>query len=298
MFLVGCGQSEVRFALNREGQPPPKDDKAKQTRAVHDRAIVNVLHTMFGTPDAPAAWGGSGVSGLDERKLRLAAGPADDPQGRGLYRKHCVHCHGVTGDGNGPTAAFLNPYPRDFRRSLFKFKSTYPDGAKPTREDLMRTIREGINGTAMPSFKVLLRGDEIEALAEYVVYLTMRGRTEILLRDPEQNDSGLVMDANFGTVEDLSEEAYQKLIAEAVATGELEMWTQAPQQVFVPPERDEARIAAVDGAKLFAGTRARTATCASSAPNATGSPPSATGSPPTRPSTSGTSPSGTCGSPT
>src|SRR5439155_23515620 len=130
---------------------------------------------------------GAAVSGLDEKKLRLAAGPADDPQGRGLFRKHCVHCHGISGDGNGPTARFLNPFPRDFRRGIFKFKSTAPTEAMPTREDLQRTIREGANGTAMPSFKVLLRGDEIEALAEYVMYLSMRGRVELGLRNPEND---------------------------------------------------------------------------------------------------------------
>lgn len=250
-LLVGCGHSEVNFALNREGQAPTKDQDAKVVREVQDQAIVDVLFTMFGTPDAPNAWGGASVSGLDERKLRLAAGPADDPQGRGLYRKHCVHCHGITGDGNGPTARFLRPYPRDFRFGMFKFKSTYPDGAKPTREDLTRTLREGINGTAMPSFKVLLRGDEIDALAEYVVYLSMRGRTELQLRNPQQNDSGILSDNNVETDEQLSESMYAKLIGGVVAEGELASWGQAQQQVFIPPARDEEKIAKEDGARLF-----------------------------------------------
>lgn len=280
--LAGCGHPDVQFSLNREGQRTLKEvddgirqaveehnekvkkdgegelrdaaeeiQEARDARRLHDQAIVNVLVTMFGTPDAPVAWGGSGVSGLDERKLRLAAGPADDPHGRGLYRKHCVHCHGVTGDGNGPTARFLNPYPRDFRRSLFKFKSTYPEGEKPTREDLMRTIREGINGTAMPSFKVLLRSDEVEALAEYVVYLTMRGETEIRLRNPLDNDNGLVLDANLTRAND--EAALKRLIADTVAMGDMAAWARAPQQVFVPPDREEDKIARVDPAKLFAG---------------------------------------------
>ena len=46
-------------------------------------------------------------------------------QQRGLYRQHCVHCHGITGDGAGPTAQFLMPYPRDFRTGEFKFKRRY-----------------------------------------------------------------------------------------------------------------------------------------------------------------------------
>ena len=44
--------------------------------------------------------------------------------GRNLYMQHCLHCHGVSGDGAGPTAKFLNPRPRDYRQGIFKFKST------------------------------------------------------------------------------------------------------------------------------------------------------------------------------
>ncbi|MBV8313662.1 MAG: cytochrome c, partial [Planctomycetaceae bacterium] len=52
--------------------------------------------------------------------------------GYALYRRHCLHCHGVSGAGDGPTAEFLYPRPRDYRKGLFKFTST-PLGEKPTR---------------------------------------------------------------------------------------------------------------------------------------------------------------------
>src|SRR5262249_47806440 len=52
--------------------------------------------------------------------------------GYSLYRLHCLHCHGVSGAGDGPTASFLYPRPRDYRKGLFKFTST-PTGVKPTR---------------------------------------------------------------------------------------------------------------------------------------------------------------------
>jgi mono/diheme cytochrome c family protein len=70
---------------------------------------------------------------------------------RGLYREHCAHCHGITGDGAGPTAGFLNPYPRDYRKGWFKFKST-PLDVRPTHDDLKKIVLDGIPGTAMPSF--------------------------------------------------------------------------------------------------------------------------------------------------
>ena len=65
--------------------------------------------------------------GLNRAKVQTASGPVwSDQHGRarGIYRQQCGHCHGTTGDGDGPTAALLNPYPRDYRRGLFKFKST------------------------------------------------------------------------------------------------------------------------------------------------------------------------------
>jgi mono/diheme cytochrome c family protein len=96
--------------------------------------------------------------------------------GRRLYMEHCMHCHGVSGDGNGPTAPYLNPLPRDYRLGVFKFKSTKPP-EKITRDDLARTIKYGIPGTYMPSF-LLLTEDELHDIIEYVRWLAMRGEVE------------------------------------------------------------------------------------------------------------------------
>jgi mono/diheme cytochrome c family protein len=99
---------------------------------------------------------------------------------KGLYRQHCSHCHGTTGDGAGPTALFLTPYPRDYRQGIFKFKST-ERSAKPTHDDLRRILVDGIPDSAMPTVG-LLPSDEIDALVEYVKYLSMRGEAETALR--------------------------------------------------------------------------------------------------------------------
>ena len=101
--------------------------------------------------------------------------------GKQLYMRHCMHCHGVTGDGRGPTARYignhkLNPLPRDFRRGIFKFTSIkMREYAR--RSDLKRTIRQGLPGTYMPSF-LLLEADELNAIVEYVRFLSMRGEFE------------------------------------------------------------------------------------------------------------------------
>jgi mono/diheme cytochrome c family protein len=108
---------------------------------------------------------------------RVAVGPGKVLQhGRQLYAEHCQHCHGVTGNGNGPTAKYLNPLPRDYRLGKFKFTSTKTP-SKAQRGDLARIIEDGIPGTYMPSFK-LLTPEESAALVEYVLWLSMRGETE------------------------------------------------------------------------------------------------------------------------
>ena len=90
-----------------------------------------------------------------------------------MFQKRCVGCHGDSGDGNGPAAAYLYPRPRDYRRGIFKFGST-PYGAKPRREDLVRVVRQGARGTLMPDFK-FLSDEDLQAVVDYVLVLTHRG---------------------------------------------------------------------------------------------------------------------------
>ena len=145
--------------------------------------ISTILEGAFGTPDQPRIPGGVGLGDfLSMSKLQQAAGPVERDEAhipRGLYRQHCAHCHGVTGDGQGPTAAFLNPYPRDYRMGQFKFKMTDSNGTfkKPSKEDLKTILLEGIPGTAMPSFRVLA-GTDINQMIDYVIYLAIRGEVE------------------------------------------------------------------------------------------------------------------------
>src|SRR5207244_5072418 len=100
-------------------------------------------------------------------------------EGSQLYRRHCLHCHGLSGDGRGPTAPWVNPHPRDYRQGMFKFTSSKQSlgERKARREDLLRTLRQGIEGTSMPSF-VLLADQDQEALISYVIHLSLRGEVE------------------------------------------------------------------------------------------------------------------------
>lgn len=101
--------------------------------------------------------------------------------GRMVYMKNCLHCHGVAGDGAGPTAQYLNPLPRDYRLGVFKFTETLAT-ERVTRDDLHRVIKYGIPGTYMPSF-LLLGEPETRAVVEYVRWLAMRGEYEKRLGD-------------------------------------------------------------------------------------------------------------------
>ncbi|MFH5804134.1 c-type cytochrome [Alienimonas sp. DA493] len=94
--------------------------------------------------------------------------------GRDLYTVHCMHCHGAAGGGDGPTAKYLHPLPRDYRLGIYKFTST--GSGVPSREDLTRVLREGIPGTYMPSFHPALNESQTAAVVEYVRWLSMQGQ--------------------------------------------------------------------------------------------------------------------------
>jgi mono/diheme cytochrome c family protein len=173
VMFAGCGRSEAEFHLDMI------ESVKNKVSAPQQQQIADILTAMFGTPDQPFVLP---QTGLDLQKITLASGPVNRaaPSGaRGLYREHCMHCHGITGDGDGPTAAFLNPYPRDYRHGWFKYKSTRRDD-EPTTENLLRIVTDGIQGTAMPAFKLYPQVDR-EALVEYVKYLSMRGQMELAL---------------------------------------------------------------------------------------------------------------------
>lgn len=159
-----------------------------------------VVDTMFGTPDDPLLPqiiidDEDLASLISPEKLHQASG-SEHEEGRGLYRLLCASCHGITGDGRGPLAASQVPYPRDYRKGVFKFKST-ERGSKPTKDDLNHLIKSGIEGTNMTSVAKLLeleklkRGSEaeswipdtitdedVDALVDYVIYLSIRGEHE------------------------------------------------------------------------------------------------------------------------
>lgn len=248
VIATGCGRTP-----SASFRPNMVEATKQRLTSDQERQVATVLLAMFGTPDEPVCLP---ETGLDEAKLRLAAGPVrSDISGRknGLYREHCGHCHGITGDGLGPTAAFLNPYPRDYRPGVFKFKSTERSD-KPTHADLVRILHNGIAGTSMPSF-ALLSDLQIDALAEYVKYLSIRGETEIALMraffELDDEDQGKLP------------ETREFLVDETLAPI-AERWRGAPDAVIPVPEMpaDIDLVASIaKGKELFYGDKANCVKC-------------------------------------
>jgi len=248
LLSAGCGKTpSASYRLNMV------EATKQRLTTEQEQQVATVLLAMFGTPDDPVALP---EFGLDEAKLRLASGPVrSDIVGRknGLYREHCAHCHGVTGDGMGPTAAFLNPYPRDYRPGVFKFKST-ERADKPTHADLLRILRNGIAGTSMPSF-ALLSEPQIDALAEYVKYLSIRGETELALMrayfELDDDAKGILPET-------------REFLVDETASPIAEKWkSAAAAQIAVPdmPADIDLAESIAKGKELFYGDKANCVKC-------------------------------------
>lgn len=203
--------------------------------------------------------------------------------GRLLYARHCQHCHGISGDGDGPTAKYLSPLPRDYRMGVFKFTST-KTGAKATRDDLQRIVSQGIPGTYMPAFVPLLKDHELTAIIEYIRWLAMRGEVERQLltefkttfsvdrAKKEAKESGesvsaveKQIDAQLKDyIEGTGDESFAALLKE-VSDDLVEKWTVVEEEdaVVIPaiarvPVSEESLTR---GKKLFFGNDAKCADC-------------------------------------
>jgi mono/diheme cytochrome c family protein len=95
-------------------------------------------------------------------------------EGKYLFERNCIVCHGPRGDGKGEMAPTLQPRPRSFREGMFKFRTT-PFGSLPTEDDLRHTIKHGLTGTAMGMFSQLTEED-VTNVIEYVKSFSRRWR--------------------------------------------------------------------------------------------------------------------------
>ncbi len=99
--------------------------------------------------------------------------PGDAKNGKIVYEKRCVWCHGWTGAGDGPAANTLRPRPRDFTKGKYKIRTT-PSGKLPTDRNLFEAILKGLPGTGMPAWEGLISDQEISDVAQHLKTFTKK----------------------------------------------------------------------------------------------------------------------------
>ncbi len=262
---AGCGQLEGPLPVSYSVHP---EMTAKLAEKPVVRATVEKrLSEWFGAspdqmrvpPGAPLPEGGArlaayavmGEGSGEAKAVVYKTADGRDERIRGgysIYREQCMHCHGASGDGNGPTAPFLWPAPRDYRPGVFKFTSTSGSGpdSKPTRADLDRTIRHGIANSSMPAFEALLTENEIQQVIDYVIFLSMRGEAE----------AGLLYFA-----QDLDDESAESELsaesAQEIVDLVFERWSNAEGNVLNPqvPRSPSTEASIARGRQLFLGEK-------------------------------------------
>ncbi len=287
---MGCSPTPASFVPHRL-MTARMESELRADLGDIERQSQTALNELFGTPDEPR-WPAAISSDpnfdqlVDIEYLQRAAGPFGRKVKNletGLFRKHCTHCHGLTGDGFGPAAALLSPYPRDFRRGTFKFKSSISP-SRPTLDDLIETIEHGVPGTSMPAMANLKKdehyADDIAVLAHYVRYLSIRGEVE------RQIMMGLVPELDLSAGESIYDQNLrdtdpamfdkQKIAIEEIVRSVVKKWSDAqpsdvsPQGVrvdvrsssdFSETIQQEFLASARRGKELFRGTTAACSQC-------------------------------------
>lgn len=108
-------------------------------------------------------------SHVGNRTGRAKAGAMD-------YRRYCVVCHGALGDGNGESAQWVDPKPRDFTLAIFKCRST-PTGTLPTDQDLFDTVARGLDRSNMPPWNTFTAQERTDLVA-WIKHFSPRWQTE------------------------------------------------------------------------------------------------------------------------
>jgi cytochrome c oxidase cbb3-type subunit 2 len=96
--------------------------------------------------------------------------------GKKLFRRYCIGCHGPLGDGNGENAQWIDPKPRDFTLATFKCRST-PTGTLPTDQDLYNSVGRGFTNSNMPHWDALTNQNRIDLVA-YIKSFSARWQAE------------------------------------------------------------------------------------------------------------------------
>lgn len=132
---------------------------------------------MGGSQDPFRTRGAHDALGESRGRERLTKDQALLARGKNIFMHMCVFCHGKDGNGGGVATEFLYPWPRDFRKGIFKFRST-PTNTLPRDEDIYRTIIKGVPNTSMPAWGDALSPQDTWALVNLIKSFSERFRKE------------------------------------------------------------------------------------------------------------------------
>jgi mono/diheme cytochrome c family protein len=157
LFSTGCGDSE-----------PPHDeshmevDHHQHAPAEHDHAAGEHSHAAGGHMqhmDEVRAWLKEELKDQYDQPVP-AVTAAMLAQGKEVYGRTCVTCHGASGKGDGPAAMAFEQKPADFTDAAHS--KYYSDAGR------ILIIEKGVEGTPMTGWANILSADEIHAVYGYV----------------------------------------------------------------------------------------------------------------------------------
>jgi mono/diheme cytochrome c family protein len=98
-------------------------------------------------------------------KNPVAADTASIEAGKKVYAAQCADCHGETGKGDGPMAAYTgDPVPSNLIDAEWKHGAS--------EGEIYSAIHDGIDGTAMKDFRNDLKPNDIWNVVNYVKSLS------------------------------------------------------------------------------------------------------------------------------
>lgn len=212
-FLCHGGGLDGKGLFGDRFFPPPADFTHPMSAAARSQsyAFWRIMKGGPGLPDKFSPWDSSmpaWENQLSEEQvwqvilfIRAAASEKKDSavltasptleRGKEVYAQKCVLCHGGSGKGDGPSADYSSPRPRNFTKGHIKIRST-PFGKIPTDRDIFNVITRGLPGTTMPGWERLPASDRwslvifLKSLAKKFAKFKAKGKTHqiILVPDP------------------------------------------------------------------------------------------------------------------
>lgn len=142
--------------------------------------VADSIMPTFGFPDAD-------YLAMTTYLKSLSAPPAFTSPAE-FYKGTCARCHGEKGDGHGPIAIYLDPYPRDLTK--VGFMNSKSD------ERLVTAIKEGVAGTSMAPWGRVINDEQVRSLLAYIRQTYVKDKQRPLKERDLPNTNPIAMSAD------------------------------------------------------------------------------------------------------